>query len=206
MSHEDGSTDFSDDDTVIEDRVRLYSLVYYQLNLYIRYFHWQNGSLTPEKKNRSRPPSYTGGESPITNRSRSSTCDSLQLGSSPNSNRQMPPPPLPQGRKPGLFFINLWLCNNVVMKRVELLTLTCWEIRWRWHHLASISNTIERKVSFYLHWPFKLSTYNFVLNLSYNWRDAYITTMNTKYCLCFWLNFVPELQLSLWTIYSFQLQ
>ncbi|XP_045482000.1 arfGAP with SH3 domain, ANK repeat and PH domain-containing protein isoform X2 [Harmonia axyridis] len=75
LSHEDGSTDFSDDDTVIEDR---------------------NGSLTPEKKNRSRPPSYTGGESPITNRSRSSTCDSLQLGSSPNSNRQMPPPPLPQ--------------------------------------------------------------------------------------------------------------
>ncbi|KAL3289796.1 hypothetical protein HHI36_023188 [Cryptolaemus montrouzieri] len=79
LSHEDGSTDFSDDDTVIEDR---------------------NGSLTPEKKNRSRPPSYTGGESPITNRSRSSTCDSLQLGSSPNSNRQMPPPPLPQTRKP----------------------------------------------------------------------------------------------------------
>ncbi|KAK9889909.1 hypothetical protein WA026_008715 [Henosepilachna vigintioctopunctata] len=63
-----------------------------------------NGSLTPEKKNRSRPPSYTGGESPITNRSRSSTCDSLQMGNSPNSNRQMPPPHLPQARKPGRLF------------------------------------------------------------------------------------------------------
>nr|CAH7733807.1 unnamed protein product [Callosobruchus chinensis] len=38
LSHDDGSTDFSDDETIIEDR---------------------NGSLTPEKKNRSRPPSYT---------------------------------------------------------------------------------------------------------------------------------------------------
>jgi Arf-GAP/SH3 domain/ANK repeat/PH domain-containing protein len=80
LSHDDGSTDFSDDETIIEDR---------------------NGSLTPEKKNRSRPPSYTGGDSPVTLRSRSSTCDSLQLGSSPNSNnRQMPPPPPPQSRKP----------------------------------------------------------------------------------------------------------
>ncbi|XP_017775040.1 PREDICTED: arf-GAP with SH3 domain, ANK repeat and PH domain-containing protein 2 isoform X2 [Nicrophorus vespilloides] len=80
LSHDDGSTDFSDDDTIIDDR---------------------NGSLTPEKKNRSRPPSYTGGDSPITLRSRSSTCDSLQSGSSPNSNnRQMPPPPPPQSRKP----------------------------------------------------------------------------------------------------------
>ncbi|XP_063929318.1 arfGAP with SH3 domain, ANK repeat and PH domain-containing protein isoform X3 [Zophobas morio] len=82
LSHDDGSTDFSDDETIIEDR---------------------NGSLTPEKKNRSRPPSYTGGDSPVTLRSRSSTCDSLQLGSSPNSNnRQMPPPPPPQSRKPEL--------------------------------------------------------------------------------------------------------
>ncbi|ERL85163.1 hypothetical protein D910_02585 [Dendroctonus ponderosae] len=38
LSHDDGSTDFSDDETIIEDR---------------------NGSLTPEKKNRSRPPSYS---------------------------------------------------------------------------------------------------------------------------------------------------
>ncbi|XP_018578890.1 arfGAP with SH3 domain, ANK repeat and PH domain-containing protein isoform X2 [Anoplophora glabripennis] len=38
LSHDDGSTDFSDDETIIEDR---------------------NGSSTPEKKNRSRPPSYT---------------------------------------------------------------------------------------------------------------------------------------------------
>ncbi|KAF2884601.1 hypothetical protein ILUMI_21565 [Ignelater luminosus] len=80
LSHDDGSTDFSDDDTIIDDR---------------------NGSLTPEKKNRSRPPSYTGGDSPVTLRSRSSTCDSLQSGSSPNSNtKQMPPPPPPQSRKP----------------------------------------------------------------------------------------------------------
>ncbi|XP_022915073.1 arfGAP with SH3 domain, ANK repeat and PH domain-containing protein isoform X2 [Onthophagus taurus] len=81
LSHDDGSTDFSDDETIIDDR---------------------NGSLTPEKKNRSRPPSYTGGggDSPITLRSRSSTCDSLQSGSSVNSNtRQMPPPPQPS-RKP----------------------------------------------------------------------------------------------------------
>lgn len=81
LSHDDASTDFSDDETIIDDR---------------------NGSLTPEKKNRSRPPSYTGGgDSPVTLRSRSSTCDSLQSGSSPNcNNRQMPPPPPPQSRKP----------------------------------------------------------------------------------------------------------
>lgn len=59
LLHDDGSTDFSDDDTIVDDR---------------------NGSLTPEKKNRSRPPSYTGGDSPVTIRSRSSTCDSLQSG------------------------------------------------------------------------------------------------------------------------------
>ncbi|XP_026758920.2 arfGAP with SH3 domain, ANK repeat and PH domain-containing protein isoform X2 [Galleria mellonella] len=42
LSHDDGSTDFSDDDTVIDER--------------------QNGSVTPEKKcPRSRPPSYAGG-------------------------------------------------------------------------------------------------------------------------------------------------
>ncbi|XP_066589366.1 arfGAP with SH3 domain, ANK repeat and PH domain-containing protein [Prorops nasuta] len=98
LSHDEGSTDFSDDETIIEDR---------------------NGCLTPEKKSRSRPPSYAGGggggggggvtasgnsgDSPITLRSRSSTCDSLQSGSSPNSvttRQQMPPPPPPQARKP----------------------------------------------------------------------------------------------------------
>ncbi|XP_045491831.1 arfGAP with SH3 domain, ANK repeat and PH domain-containing protein isoform X1 [Colias croceus] len=75
LSHDEGSTDFSDDDTVIDER--------------------QNGSVTPEKKcPRSRPPSYAGaaggcgaggagaggagagGDSPVL-RSRSSTCDSL---------------------------------------------------------------------------------------------------------------------------------
>ncbi|XP_049818196.1 arfGAP with SH3 domain, ANK repeat and PH domain-containing protein isoform X3 [Aethina tumida] len=94
LSHDDGSTDFSDDDTIIEDR---------------------NGSLTPEKKNRSRPPSYTGGESPIIIRSRSSTCDSLQLGNS--INRQMPPP-APQSRKPAAFTANV---HGSLKKRVAPL-------------------------------------------------------------------------------------
>ncbi|XP_046429284.1 arfGAP with SH3 domain, ANK repeat and PH domain-containing protein isoform X2 [Neodiprion fabricii] len=87
LSHDEGSTDFSDDDTIIEDR---------------------NGCSTPEKKSRSRPPSYAGGgsggpgDSPQTLRSRSSTCGSLQGGSSPSSSnrQQMPPPPPPQSRKP----------------------------------------------------------------------------------------------------------
>lgn len=39
LSHDEGSTDFSDDETIIEDR---------------------NGSITPEKKMRSRPPSFAG--------------------------------------------------------------------------------------------------------------------------------------------------
>lgn len=65
--------------------------------------------MTPEKKSRSRPPSYAGGggtgsgDSPVTLRSRSSTCDSLQSGSSPSAStnrQQMPPPPPPQARKP----------------------------------------------------------------------------------------------------------
>ncbi|XP_044009477.1 arfGAP with SH3 domain, ANK repeat and PH domain-containing protein isoform X3 [Aphidius gifuensis] len=77
LSHDEGSTDFSDDETIIDDR-----------------------------KSRSRPPSYLGGsgpgDSPVTLRSRSSTCDSLQGGSSPSSTsrQQMPPPPPPQSRKP----------------------------------------------------------------------------------------------------------
>lgn len=97
LSHDDGSTDFSDDETIIDDRVRMVNHTLYRDSDYFL----QNGSLTPEKKNRSRPSSYTGGDSPITLRSRSSTCDSLQSGNSPNSNnRQMPPPPPPQSRKP----------------------------------------------------------------------------------------------------------
>ncbi|XP_055373939.1 arfGAP with SH3 domain, ANK repeat and PH domain-containing protein isoform X2 [Condylostylus longicornis] len=55
LPNDDGSTDFSDDDTVVD-----------------------------EKKSRSRPPSFAGGDSPIL-RSRSSTCDSIQSGSSPSS-------------------------------------------------------------------------------------------------------------------------
>lgn len=38
------------------------------------------------QKSRSRPPSYAGGDSPVALRSRSSTCDSIQSGSSPSSN------------------------------------------------------------------------------------------------------------------------
>ncbi|KAH9631479.1 hypothetical protein HF086_004640 [Spodoptera exigua] len=86
LSHDDGSTDFSDDDTVIDER--------------------QNGSLTPEKKcPRSRPPSYAGGavlstaercpaagDSPVL-RSRSSTCDSLH---------HAPPTPTTLPRKPNV--------------------------------------------------------------------------------------------------------
>ncbi|CAH0767009.1 unnamed protein product [Diatraea saccharalis] len=84
LSHDDGSTDFSDDDTVIDER--------------------QNGSVTPEKKcPRSRPPSYaggacsvpSGGDSPVL-RSRSSTCDSLQ---------HAPPTPTTLPRKPAVYNI-----------------------------------------------------------------------------------------------------
>uniref|UniRef100_A0A1B6DAJ4 ArfGAP with SH3 domain, ANK repeat and PH domain-containing protein n=1 Tax=Clastoptera arizonana TaxID=38151 RepID=A0A1B6DAJ4_9HEMI len=70
LSHDEGSTDFSDDETIIEDR---------------------NGCITPERKQPSRPPSYA--ESPVNMRSRSSTCDSL-------NRQQMPPPPPPQCKKP----------------------------------------------------------------------------------------------------------
>lgn len=58
LPHDDGSTDFSDDDTMMMD----------------------------ERKSRSRPPSFAGGDySPVALRSRSSTCDSIQSGSSPSS-------------------------------------------------------------------------------------------------------------------------
>ncbi|XP_026469007.1 arfGAP with SH3 domain, ANK repeat and PH domain-containing protein-like [Ctenocephalides felis] len=78
LSHDDGSTDFSDDDTIIDER---------------------NGSVTPEKRSRSRPGSYAGGDSPVL-RSRSSTCDSLQGGCSPGSqSRNSVPIPVPQARK-----------------------------------------------------------------------------------------------------------
>ncbi|CAG4979627.1 unnamed protein product [Parnassius apollo] len=93
LSHDDGSTDFSDDETVIDER--------------------HNGSVTPEKKcPRSRPPSYAGGacgsgagggggggagggDSPVL-RSRSSTCDSLH---------HAPPTPTTLPRKPNVYNI-----------------------------------------------------------------------------------------------------
>ncbi|XP_075237348.1 arfGAP domain of ASAP isoform X2 [Lycorma delicatula] len=76
LSHDEGSTDFSDDETIIDETVR-------------------NGCVTPERKQASRPPSYA--ESPVNMRSRSSTSDSLKSG---NYRQQMPPPPPPQGKKP----------------------------------------------------------------------------------------------------------
>lgn len=93
-------------------------------------FKLQNGSSTPEKKNRSRPPSYTGGDSPIALRSRSSTCDSLHLGSSLNSiNRQMPPPPPPQSRKPGKnrllsFCLSFSFCERCTKRILYFATQT----------------------------------------------------------------------------------
>ncbi|KOB71354.1 Arf-GAP with SH3 domain, ANK repeat and PH domain-containing protein [Operophtera brumata] len=104
LSHDDGSTDFSDDDTVIDERI---------------FMDWfsklqQNGSVTPEKKcPRSRPPSYAGGvqERPITGggespvlRSRSSTCDSLH---------HAPPTPTTLPRKPNV------LTSGVVKHRPQ---------------------------------------------------------------------------------------
>uniref|UniRef100_T1HS89 Transaldolase n=1 Tax=Rhodnius prolixus TaxID=13249 RepID=T1HS89_RHOPR len=83
LSHDDGSTDFSDDDTIIEDRHLLANV--------------QNGCVTPERKGASRPPSYA--ESPVNMRSRSSTCDSLKSGSF-RVTQQMPPPPVPHSKKP----------------------------------------------------------------------------------------------------------
>ncbi|XP_024083772.1 arfGAP with SH3 domain, ANK repeat and PH domain-containing protein isoform X1 [Cimex lectularius] len=82
LSNDDGSTDFSDDDTIIEDR---------------------NGCVTPERKSASsRPPSYA--ESPVNMRSRSSTCDSLKSGSfrqqQQQQQQQMGPPPIPHNKKP----------------------------------------------------------------------------------------------------------
>nr|CAD7569146.1 unnamed protein product [Timema californicum] len=76
---------------------------------------YQNGSLTPEKKSRSRPPSFVG-DSPVNPRSRSSTSDSLKSGSSPNSSyRPVPPPPPPQNRKPSSDFQGL-RCTSVCDK------------------------------------------------------------------------------------------
>jgi len=87
----------------------------------------QNGCLTPEKKSRSRPPSYAGGggtgsgDSPVTLRSRSSTCDSLQSGSSPSAStnrQQMPPPPPPQARKP--------VAGKSLDRRGVVAQILCW--------------------------------------------------------------------------------
>uniref|UniRef100_A0ABD2WMX4 ArfGAP with SH3 domain, ANK repeat and PH domain-containing protein n=1 Tax=Trichogramma kaykai TaxID=54128 RepID=A0ABD2WMX4_9HYME len=108
LLHDEASTDFSDDETIIEER---------------------NGCSTPEKKLRSRPPSYAGGtetgvtDSPVTLRSRSSTCDSLQSGLSPGycaSKEQMPPPPPPQIKKPVIAMTRLFVVPTPVVPDVSL--------------------------------------------------------------------------------------
>ncbi|CAG9816731.1 unnamed protein product [Phaedon cochleariae] len=78
LSHDDGSTDFSDDETIIEDR---------------------NGSLTPEKKNRSRPPSYT--VIVHNNKKRAAPMpppsSSMQYGTLPSSHSRTPSDPMSFG-------------------------------------------------------------------------------------------------------------
>jgi len=76
LPNEDGSTDFSDDETVIDERVS------YASGLIKIYADPCSVCL---QKSRSRPPSFAGGDSPIL-RSRSSTCDSIQSSSSPIAN------------------------------------------------------------------------------------------------------------------------
>lgn len=122
ISHDEGSTDFSDDETVIEDRVSTAKDKHLKLESSENYcksnvetIHFQNGCITPEKKSRSRPPSYAGAgrESPVNIRSRSSTCDSLKSGSSPNTYRQsMAPPPPPQNRKPTIGMLSFIIKTN----------------------------------------------------------------------------------------------
>ncbi|XP_053672463.1 arfGAP with SH3 domain, ANK repeat and PH domain-containing protein [Anopheles nili] len=95
--HDDGSTDFSDDDTTAA----------------------ASTAIMDERKSRSRPPSFVGGDSPVALRSRSSTCDSIQSGSpSPSSScnpssvrdpRQIPPSIPSSGRTP-----NSFTCDNAV--------------------------------------------------------------------------------------------
>ena len=100
LSHDDGSTDFSDEET-LED-------------------HPRTLSRTPDKKSASRPMSiFTPGQgqaqgdseelSPGHNRSHGSTSDwsrsnTSDSGDSPGSYRNsvMPPPPPPQSKKPSL--------------------------------------------------------------------------------------------------------
>lgn len=88
LSQDDASTDFSDDD--VDDKVYLV------------------GSSTPEKKLRSRPPSFAGTDSPNI-RSRASTAESSKCASSPVAIRNstiMPPPPPPQSKKPSIPGLN----------------------------------------------------------------------------------------------------
>nr|XP_023024118.1 arfGAP with SH3 domain, ANK repeat and PH domain-containing protein [Leptinotarsa decemlineata] len=79
LSHDDGSTDFSDDETIIEDR---------------------NGSFTPEKKHRLRPPSYTAMvHSSLKKRAAPMPppTSSLQYGTLPSSHSRTPSDPIAAG-------------------------------------------------------------------------------------------------------------
>ncbi|XP_066247330.1 arfGAP with SH3 domain, ANK repeat and PH domain-containing protein isoform X2 [Euwallacea similis] len=80
LSHDDGSTDFSDDETIIEDR---------------------NGSLTPEKKNRSRPPSYSAPSAHGSIKKRVAPLPppttSGQYGTLPSSHTRTPSDPMTAG-------------------------------------------------------------------------------------------------------------
>lgn len=60
------------------------------------------------QKSRSRPPSYAGGDSPVALRSRSSTCDSIQSGSSPSSTYN----PIPGGGQRTANFPNTSAAGN----------------------------------------------------------------------------------------------
>lgn len=96
LPHDDGSTDFSDDETVVDERVSEMQ-------------NWRRLLLFDFiiQKSRSRPPSYAGGDSPVALRSRSSTCDSIQSGSSPSGScntssvRQTQFPSTPAFAQPG---------------------------------------------------------------------------------------------------------
>ncbi|XP_060537226.1 arfGAP with SH3 domain, ANK repeat and PH domain-containing protein [Cylas formicarius] len=82
LSHDDGSTDFSDDETIIDDR---------------------NGSLTPEKKNRSRPPSYSAPNVHGSLKKRAaplpppSSSGQYQYGTLPSSHSRTPSDPIAAG-------------------------------------------------------------------------------------------------------------
>ncbi|XP_069675255.1 arfGAP with SH3 domain, ANK repeat and PH domain-containing protein isoform X3 [Periplaneta americana] len=86
LSHDEGSTDFSDDETIIEDR---------------------NGSITPEKKSRSRPPSYAGGSGSIKKRAAPLPPGSYNMyGTLPTSHSRTPSDPIVPNSHMGYHTLN----------------------------------------------------------------------------------------------------